>query len=119
MKFGSTVRNMGPAATTRCISHCAQYAEKIGLDLNSENYGRALAIDLEDENEMNLFMALVEKSEELGGDITFDEFKATFGVHGIKLSREDFDTYNNFRDQFVAFHQAFVAKGYKFLKLTG
>ena len=32
MKFGTTVRNMGAAATTECISHCARHAENIGLD---------------------------------------------------------------------------------------
>lgn len=32
MKFGTTVRNMGPAATTQCISSCAKHAETIGLD---------------------------------------------------------------------------------------
>lgn len=32
MKFGTTIRNMGPAATTSCISSCAQHAETIGLD---------------------------------------------------------------------------------------
>jgi probable F420-dependent oxidoreductase len=32
MKFGTTVRNMGAAATTKSISHCARHAEDIGLD---------------------------------------------------------------------------------------
>ena len=32
MRFGTTVRNMGIAASTDCISHCARYAEQIGLD---------------------------------------------------------------------------------------
>ena len=32
MKFGTTVRNMGPAATTECITGCAKHAELIGLD---------------------------------------------------------------------------------------
>ncbi|MEM7469537.1 MAG: LLM class flavin-dependent oxidoreductase, partial [Pseudomonadota bacterium] len=32
MKFGTTVRNMGPAATTETITACAQHAESIGLD---------------------------------------------------------------------------------------
>ena len=32
MKFGTTVRNMGPAATTETITACALHAEKIGLD---------------------------------------------------------------------------------------
>lgn len=32
MQFGTTVRNMGPAANTECISQCAVHAEQIGLD---------------------------------------------------------------------------------------
>ena len=32
MKFGTTIRNMGPAATTSCISSCATHAESIDLD---------------------------------------------------------------------------------------
>ncbi len=32
MKIGSTIRNMGPAATTSCITHCASSIESLGLD---------------------------------------------------------------------------------------
>ena len=32
MRFGTTVRNMGAAASTDCITHCALHAEEIGLD---------------------------------------------------------------------------------------
>lgn len=32
MRIGTAVRNMGPAATTRCMRHCAQYAEAQGLE---------------------------------------------------------------------------------------
>ena len=32
MKIGSTIRNMGAAATTSCISHCASSIEALGLD---------------------------------------------------------------------------------------
>lgn len=31
MRIGTAIRNMGPAATKRCIMHCAQTAETIGL----------------------------------------------------------------------------------------
>lgn len=32
MKIGSTIRNMGVAATTSCITHCATSVESLGLD---------------------------------------------------------------------------------------
>lgn len=32
MKIGTTVRNMGPQATTTCLLHCARRAEELGLD---------------------------------------------------------------------------------------
>jgi probable F420-dependent oxidoreductase len=32
MRIGTAIRNMGPAATTECILHCARHAESIGLD---------------------------------------------------------------------------------------
>ena len=31
MKIGTAIRNMGPAATSECILHCARHAEAVGL----------------------------------------------------------------------------------------
>lgn len=32
MKIGTAIRNMGPAATTSCLRHCAEHAEAVGLE---------------------------------------------------------------------------------------